>query len=259
MLKNFKVAIAGVDEQVSIESLVDLSKDFPFVEWGVLYSNIKAGSNRYPGLEWIRRFAARCNKEDIKTSLHICSNGFYDRLLDNQLELVENDFLFEFDLVQANINARDIVYSENEICKVYDDLHLTNKVILQEHEGSLSAIEMFLERPGVNHNNVLILQDGSKGKGVEASYWRAPRVVDGKALSTGFAGGISPHNIDQMIDRAIMALDFRVQPELAWVDMESGVRTDNVFDIKKAEFILKRVSIRMDEIINKKNNTRKAA
>lgn len=215
MLKSFKVAIAGVDEQVSIDSLIDLSKDFPFVEWGVLYSNIKAGSNRYPEVDWIRQFASRCNKEGVKTSLHICSNAFYDRLLDNQLELVENDLLFEFNLVQANINARDIVYSENEVCKVYDDLHLTNKVILQEHEGSLSAIEMFLERPGVNHDNVLILQDGSKGKGVEASSWRAPRVVDGKALPTGFAGGIAPQNIDQMLDRAIMALDVRVQPELA--------------------------------------------
>jgi hypothetical protein len=43
-----KVTITGADNNTPISDLFVLQKQFPFVEWAILLSQSKAGTDRYP-------------------------------------------------------------------------------------------------------------------------------------------------------------------------------------------------------------------
>lgn len=48
-----KVSITGADDSVNPKDLVELSEEFPFVEWAILLSKSRMRSNRYPSLNWM--------------------------------------------------------------------------------------------------------------------------------------------------------------------------------------------------------------
>jgi hypothetical protein len=47
------ITITGADDQVDPRELAMLSAEFPFVEWGILMSESRAGTSRYPGQTWM--------------------------------------------------------------------------------------------------------------------------------------------------------------------------------------------------------------
>jgi phosphoribosylanthranilate isomerase len=77
--------------------------------------------------------------------------------------------------------------------------------------------------------NHAILFDASAGRGVAPDGWPAP--LPGHFC--GYAGGINPGNVAGHIEkiRAAGAVD-------TWIDMESGVRTDDRFDLDKVRAVL---------------------
>ena len=48
-----KVTVTGADDSVDVDGLIDLSKEFPFVEFGILLSKSSAGSARFPSGLWL--------------------------------------------------------------------------------------------------------------------------------------------------------------------------------------------------------------
>ena len=50
-----RVTITGADDAVDPGALVALSAEFPFVEWGILFSKSREGEARYPSAEWAAR------------------------------------------------------------------------------------------------------------------------------------------------------------------------------------------------------------
>lgn len=74
-----------------------------------------------------------------------------------------------------------------------------------------------------------LLFDPSGGRGIGGHAWPSPP----PATRMGYAGGIGPDNIEQVLDQ--------VAPlGAAWIDMESGVRTDDRFDLDKVREVLAR-------------------
>lgn len=66
------VTMTGADESVSPQRLAELSKEFPFVEWGILIGS--QSGMRFPSVEWINRLVD-LRVEDgnrMNLSLHIC-------------------------------------------------------------------------------------------------------------------------------------------------------------------------------------------
>ena len=59
------------------------------------------------------------------------------------------------------------------------------------------------------------------------------------APKAGYAGGIGPGNV---YDKA-KELFLNENVEDFWVDMESGVRTDDWFDLNKAEKVIQQVNL----------------
>ena len=75
-----------------------------------------------------------------------------------------------------------------------------------------------------------ILFDASAGRGVAPEGWPAP-IPD---HFCGYAGGINPGNVARHIE-----LIKEAGAEDTWIDMESGVRTENRFDLDKVREVLK--------------------
>lgn len=77
--------------------------------------------------------------------------------------------------------------------------------------------------------NVSMLVDESKGTGVLASSWP----VAPKEYNIGYAGGIGPDNIVQVLADIVQA----GQGKDVWIDMESSLRStkndQDVFDLDK--------------------------
>jgi hypothetical protein len=49
------MGFCGVDDSVSPESLILLSQQYPFVEWGVLFRPDLEKTPRYASMEWVTR------------------------------------------------------------------------------------------------------------------------------------------------------------------------------------------------------------
>lgn len=91
-----------------------------------------------------------------------------------------------------------------------------------------------------NMPNVVGFQDNSGGSGKYEGEWRAPL-----GDFFGYGGGISPENVIEAV-RKINEVSASVD---YWIDMESGVRTREKFDIKKCrEVCEKLVEARMIEM-----------
>ena len=78
------------------------------------------------------------------------------------------------------------------------------------------------------------LFDKSGGRGAAPPSW--PKAREGAFC--GYAGGLNPDNIGVALP-AIAACVPEGQPY--WIDMESGVRTDDRFDLDKCELVLTQV------------------
>ena len=68
-----RVTITGADDDVDPEALLALSREFPFVEWGILYSAKRVGTPRYPTTEWMARLPP------VPKAFHLCGQSARDR------------------------------------------------------------------------------------------------------------------------------------------------------------------------------------
>lgn len=72
-MKIHTITFSGADETVDPKQLAEISKEFPFVEWGILLSR-KAPKPRYPDHAWRSELA---RLPGLKLSGHFC--GAYTR------------------------------------------------------------------------------------------------------------------------------------------------------------------------------------
>lgn len=253
----FCVSITGADDAVSIDDLVALSREFPFVEWAILHFPAKEGKPRNPTAEWRAQLAKSRLEHGLKTALHLCDDNLFWLLLsttyDMHLPFIEKD-LRVHDRVQVNINARGKGFTSDEVVRVYTTLACHDaRLILQQHDGTAAAIDTYLSGMSLSAlarsahaGDISVLLDASRGKGIAPDTWAAPLVRHGQPLHTGYAGGISPANIEAVLDATESAVREHVQPDARyWLDMETGVRTDNQFDLTKVEQVLSAVARRM--------------
>lgn len=230
-----KVSISGADNNVDFYRLIDLTKRYPFVEWGLLYMPDKEGISRYPTPVWRDTFLLNLSRE-LKghpiarqhTAVHLCGNYAHWQLLAGSLPAE----IRRYGRVQLNANARETYFSPEQIREIYKAaLKQFDQVILQSHEGTQDLIEVFLnEIEQKDFKRVHVLNDQSRGMGIVPDSWYSP--YRRFAVFEGFAGGLNPDNLaDNLIKLNELGVDY-------WIDMETGVRTDNKFDLDKVEKIL---------------------
>lgn len=247
------VTITGVDDSVDRNALYELSDRFPFVEWGVLYHPGKEGNPRYPSDEWVEKFD-RYAPDFVSRSVHLCGDAVTE-FCDGDLSVARDAAYHSpsYERLQVNIHE-GIPRDRISFSEVADLLVRSNSVvptIIQLNDITLPFVaELSKKRHG---NYVQILLDGSRGKGIPTPIPNEKENVEFynllKRHRCGFAGGISPDSV-MSVARSVAGisnLHYEDVGELpssvqgspsTWIDMESGVRTDNEFDFKKVELIL---------------------
>lgn len=231
------VTLTGADNRVDPQDLYQLSDRFPFIEWGILIYPKKEGKQRYPDKSWISKFM-RFKPAFVRTAAHICGDAAIEFLdEDNLKESLEN--YKDFDRIQVNVTYDQIdersainairyfqehINANLHVCRK----HTTPAIITQHNVFNERLTKARLDPNNIHHWYPSILFDESRGKGVQIRDWQKPF----RKSHCGYAGGISPDNIESVLNDLWVLLD----PDTdVWIDMESGIRTLNEFDLSKVE------------------------
>lgn len=232
-MKINKVTITGIDNKIEYKDLCALQDKYPFVEWGVLFSKNKEGEKRYPSMDYIKsEFAG-----NLKLSAHFC--GWWAREI---LEKQNFDLILslpkQFKRVQLNYNFKNSkgwnLAKLASFCNENKDI----SIILQYNRSNQTHLNYFISSviplvfpKGIPSNiNFLYDSSGGNGKKIESIGKTIPNHY------TGYSGGLSSDNIESVCEK----IDSSTDKTEVWIDMESGVRTDNDLDLIKVEEVLEK-------------------
>lgn len=215
------VSITGADDGVSIADLNAVAADYPFVEWALLLMPEAAGTPRAPSPEWISDFAA--TYKGAHKAMHLCGTALTG-FAAGQADILA--MMQGFSRIQLNLEfgAVEGQYAPGELLAQIA-AHPQFTFIIQYTEKRRSWLTELSALP--NH---ALLFDASAGRGVAPADWPAPL----PGHDCGYAGGINPDNVAVHLQRIAAA-----GAAETWIDMESGVRTDDRFDLDKVRAVLK--------------------
>ena len=219
MLKHITFTGIGID--TDLDRLRELQLVYPVVEWGVLMSmNWADNGPRYfdpSKLELLRGLG-------LHLSCHACGKVAYEALNNNWEPLREltQGSLDIFSRCQLNIAKRQP--TENTP-KLRPPQELGEVIIQQKNADNLKVFNCIEDK-----RNISVILDASGGHGVDTPI----EIMKMDGVKVGYAGGMNPDNVYRKL-RQLFASDCGD----FWIDMESGVRTDDVFDLDKVEKVLR--------------------
>ena len=239
MYKLDRVTITGADDGVEPGALISLSKEFPFVEWGVLASASKTGDPRYPSLAWQGWFREAFIAAKVRPSLHLCG-GWVRHLLVGDIDPMVFQLINGFARVQLNFRAdRTACKPEQAMAALatlrdasvfHEDLQFLFQLDAQDGNQHLEDICLAYVNEYGEPSNMFGLFDASGGQGIFPRTWPNPIYKADEVFDYhGYAGGLGPDNLEQELPRIAEA----AQGTRFWIDMESGVRTNDAFDLTK--------------------------
>lgn len=226
------VTVTGADDKTNCQDLVDIQKDFPFVEFGILMSKLSEGRVRFPTRSWIERMM----KYDLpQLSGHLCGRWVRDLLegegtfWDDMSSVASN-----FHRIQLNFHA--LHHQVNSWEKVFQIMKDRGSNMCQEPEFifQLDGVNDKLCSEAINAGlNVSPFFDISGGAGILVEDW--PR-MEGWC---GYAGGLSPSNLKEQLRKISQVTEGPI-----WIDAETRLRTRNrtLFDIETVRRFLEEAS-----------------
>lgn len=215
------ITFTGIDEKTDIKALQEIQRAYPFVEFGVLVAkNWKENGNRYPDPEWL----GGLHYAGLNLSCHVC--GSYARAITQKLEwshliALLGDKKYLFNRCQINIAGTE----PTEKTFFLRTPPFFKEIIIQQ-----KSVDEHKTWDAINwHGFMSILLDASGGLGIDTGIKLWPDWY----YKIGYAGGMNPDNV---ADKLAYLLENARHP--FWIDMESGVRTDDWFDINKVAKVL---------------------
>ncbi len=215
-----RVTVTGADDDVDPTELRALSMEFPFVEWGILFSRTRFGTPRYPCTSWIQSFAQVARASSMALAAHFCGQCARDTLAGDECGL-KALFGGVFQRVQLN----GFVAAAAEPLIRIAPKHSVEFILQARVEEEIQdAVHAAARMPRAS-----ILFDPSSGQGIEAFRWPVAPL----GVRMGYAGGIKPSTVvDVLRDIGPVDGDF-------WIDMESGVRDEHgSFDLQRVRAVL---------------------
>lgn len=229
MLKT--VTLTGADDTAEPKSLIALSKEFPFVEWGILVGS-HAGKSRFPSTSWIGNLLdeiPRFSGPRMNLSLHVCGRILSAILKEGKWIAGDVD---DFNRMQLNIteslperdDAREAIVTN--IMAVQSLTCIPEIIIRIDHLKNDWLLDALLLR-NVKASG---LYDRSHGAGLKPDSW--PKA--NPDWNVGYAGGIGPETVLEDV-RAILAV---AGAKPTWIDMETSLFTNGKFDLGRCRFVL---------------------
>lgn len=215
------VSITGADDEVAVGDLDKIAAAHPYVEWAILLMPERMGQKRFPSADWIRNFAD--TYKGAHKAMHLCGGAFLG-FIGNDPEIL--GLMWGFKRIQLNLEFGDVA-GKYDPAKLFAQIraHPEFEFVIQYTEKNRDLLPKLRDIP--NH---ALLFDQSAGRGVAPDSWPAP--IGGHFC--GYAGGLNPDNIN----KNLMAIAHAAGTAATWIDMESGVRTDDRFDLDKVGKIL---------------------
>lgn len=217
--------MTGADDSIDPKELLEVSKKYPFVEWGILVSRNSQGKNRFPSADWMNRLS-QLNEAKIQLACHVCGTYVKEILMgrggfSNEIGKLWNDF----QRVQLNTHGIKHQFEFHAV----SGLKEFDKEIIFQFDG---ANKNLLEYAIMNNVNCSTLFDMSHGVGKLPEEWPLP--VEG--VKCGYAGGLSPENIEPQLK----LIESKVGDYELWIDMETHVRSnkDQQFDLNRVVYVL---------------------
>lgn len=236
-MKLHTVTITGADDSTDIQQLVDLSAEFPFVEWGILVSKKEEGNSRFPTREWIDRFGKSADDHNLKVGMHLCGRWSRDFCV-GKLDFVELPSVANF-AQRIQINTWGYNYADSR--PVMFDWPLAGDRSSKCFIFQWTLVGEMLTNNALDKGYLVSgLFDGSGGHGLLPSLgWPSSRYFP---FPMGYAGGLGPENISEQL-RQIMYYS-KASTFDAWIDMEKRVRTedDSQLDISRVRRVLEHIA-----------------
>lgn len=227
-MKLLHITFTGIDAKTDIKALTEIQREFPIAEFGVLTSyHWYENGNRY--LDPLIINELRGN--GLNLALHVCGSAAHDAAV-GRWDLIDKLVWSNIDLfhrIQLNIsNRKDNPEALERLPKVVEQ-----EVIIQTRDTLNTSIydatiEKFREKDKFGRTFSMLL-DASGGQGIDT-----PLKVLPSSGKIGYAGGFSPDNVAEKLSFLLQ----NVRMGDFWIDMESGVRTDDWFDIDKVRRVL---------------------
>jgi len=211
------VTLTGPDDATDIHRMVAIQARAP-VEWGILFSPKRQGEGRYPSFAFVHGLAGT----GLRLSAHLC--GAYAR------EAFATGGCAALGLFPPGTFSRVQVNGP-----LQDDIG-TSVLAAASTARAAGASRAVLQAPGgfPDDDRVDWLHDASGGRGKLPPSW--PEAAPGMAL-VGYAGGLGPDNVAEHLP-TIAAAAGRVPYA---IDMETRLRTDDLFDLDACEAVLRAV------------------
>lgn len=221
------ITFTGIDTQTDISRLEKIQERWPLAEFGVLTSyHWYENGRRYLNPQFL------CNLwgQELNLALHVCGSAAHDAA-DGYWDAVNSHLIHclgLFKRVQLNVANR----TDNPYCLASTSGRRDQEIIIQQK--GVHEIKFFQRSQWLG--TVSVLLDASGGQGIDTPIEVLPNVFDNgiSAFKVGYAGGINPDNV---ADKLTFLMENSLVGDF-WIDMESGVRTDDWFDLDKVEQVL---------------------
>lgn len=206
------VTFTGADDATPVGRMVEIGRRAP-VEWGLLFSRKRQNKGRYPSLDFLSSLRGR----GLRLAAHVCG-AYADEIVDTgacaEFEDIAGRLGLGFERIQINTS------------RSFDP------GLFATFAGRLGTRAIAQCRDAFSENaEVDWLHDVSAGEGLMPTF----RPVPGPEVFGGYAGGLGPENVATELESIT-----RTHPagRRFWIDMETKVRTADVFDLDKCEAVL---------------------
>lgn len=247
-MKLDRVTLTGADDSVSVDDILKISREFPFVEWGILVhkatncGHASDWSPRYPSLNWINELQVKTDT-NVMLSLHVCGSWIRELLVGQNC--IPASLLSGFQRIQLNFHAERTTCLPSVFYMALEPISRDRQIIFQiDGNGGNEHMEALWD--WCDHSNGYIdsvaLFDVSCGAGVVPEEWPMPKFMlnDQDYDYHGYAGGLGPDNVLDELKRIEQAAgDCRI-----WIDMETKIRSnfDSQFDLNKCRMVLMQIA-----------------
>ena len=223
------ITFTGIDAKTDIQDLIDIQREFPIAEFGVLTSyHWYENGNRYLDPQIINDMRGK----GLNLALHVCGSAAHDAAV-GRWDLIDKLVWSNIDLfhrIQLNISNRsdnpDSLYALPKIVGQEVIIQTHNALNTSIYDATINKFNGFRRMFGRSFSMLL---DASGGQGIDT-----PLKVLPSRGKVGYAGGFNPDNVGEKLSFLLQ----NVRMGEFWIDMESGVRTNDWFDTNKVCMVL---------------------